>query len=320
MKRLNAATLTSELAQLDLASCLMSKRGQLIFEFDKTGHKAAEIARINSCTKSVLSALLCIAMDQGHLPDLSTPMSAFFPVARGSDLHSITLLHLLTMTSGMNWTEFGGQNSFPRMTKSPHWVNFVLEQPLSDPPGARMVYNSGGSQLLAAILASAAGMSVASFAERYLFGPMGIEEYTWERDPQGIHTGGFGLSLRPIDMLKFGQLYEQKGRWANQQLITQELVTRSTQPAIIAEAPRRGYYGWHWWADAYPDPGEGNEATQSFTYFNAYGFGGQAIYVIPSLEIVVVLTCEPRKKNQIPLQVFRRFIAPKLAEGTMSFE
>ena len=98
-----------------------------------------------------------------------TPVSAFFPELAGdADKAKITLLHLLTMSAGFSWTEFGGQNSFPRMTKSPHWVNFVLDQPLSDTPGSRMVYNSGGSQLLAAILARIAGMSVAAYAERYL--------------------------------------------------------------------------------------------------------------------------------------------------------
>ena len=88
-----------------------------------------------------------------------------------------------------------------------------------------------------------------------------------------------------------------------------QLVARATQPAILAEAPRRGSYGWHWWVDRYPDPGKRDPDMQAFSYFNAYGYGGQAIYVIPSLEAVVVLTCERRKKSQIPLQVFRRFIA-----------
>lgn len=149
----------------------------------------------------------------------------------------ITLRHLLTMSAGFNWTEFGGFNSFPRMTRSPDWVRFVLEQPMSDRPGDRMEYNSGASQLLTAILVQAAGLAAARFAELHLFGPLGIEEYEWEQDPQGVHTGGFGLWLRPGDMLKFGQLYLQRGVWEGKPLISPELVSQSVKPAIGVEAP-----------------------------------------------------------------------------------
>ncbi|CAN7579173.1 serine hydrolase [Paenibacillus sp. LjRoot153] len=314
---MNFSNLIEELEPANLVSCLISQRGQIIFEQYREPHLADTVAKINSCTKSILSALCCIAMDKGLLPAPETPASVFFPeLANDISSHKreITLLHLLTMTSGFDWTEFGGQNSFPRMTRTTDWVNFVLDQPLSDLPGTKMSYNSGGSQLLSAILVQATGMSVARFAELSIFEPLGIESYTWEQDPQGIHTGGFGLSLRPIDMLKFGQLYLQQGRWGNSQLISQELVMRSTQPAIRAEAPRRGSYGWHWWTDIYPDSTDNDSSIPSLNYFNAYGFGGQCIYILPRIETVVVLTNDQRKKSKIPLHVFRKSVAPYLVE------
>lgn len=314
---MNFSNLREELAPAHLVSCLISQGGQLIFEQYREPQLAETVAKINSCTKSVLSALCCIAMDQGLLPAPETPASVYFPqLANDKTSHKsdITLLHLLTMTSGMNWTEFGGQNSFPTMTRTQNWVDFVLEQPLSAAPGTTMSYNSGGSQLLAAILVQATGMSVARFAELTLFQPLGIESYHWEQDPQGIHTGGFGLSLRPMDMLKFGQLYLQQGKWGHTQLISQELVARSTQPAIQAESPRRGSYGWHWWTDTYPDRTSNDDDIPHLHYFNAYGFGGQCIYILPSIDVVVVLTNDQRKKSKIPLQVFRQTVAPYLME------
>jgi CubicO group peptidase (beta-lactamase class C family) len=312
---LHISSISRAINPLNLTSCLISQQGQLILEHYREPHLADTIAKINSCTKSILSALCCIAMDQGLMPDPLTPASIFFPELASeqhSDKCQITLLHLLTMTAGFNWTEFGGQNSFPRMTRTPDWIQFVLEQSLSHTPGTTMTYNSGGSQLLAAILREVSGMSVARFAERYLFGPLGIEAYTWEYDPQGIHTGGFGLSLRPIDMLKFGQLYLQQGKWDNQQIISKELTARSTEPAIRAEAPRRGSYAWHWWTDAYLDVKDEHSSDKVMNYYNAYGFGGQGIYIIPSLDTVVVLTNDQRKKSKIPLQVFRQSVAPYL--------
>ena len=320
------SSLYSDMASSGLRSCLISRQGELVFEYYRDQQTPAEAAKINSCTKSILSALICIAMDQGLLPQPETPASVFFPqLALDLDprKQDMTLQHLLTMSAGFNWTEFGGQNSFPRMTRSPNWVEFVLEQALSDAPGARMEYNSGVSQLLSALLVQATGMTTARFAELHLFEPLGIETYKWESDPQGIHTGGFGLWLRPADMLKFGQLYLQQGEWERKSLISSELVSRSVQPAIVGEAPRRGSYGWHWWVDSYaaksadletltPDATSAASSTD-LDYYYARGYAGQFIYVIPRLETVVVLTNDQQKKGQPPVDVFREFVAPLLA-------
>ncbi|WP_027094713.1 serine hydrolase domain-containing protein [Cohnella thermotolerans] len=309
------ASLAAAIAPLNLRSCLISRQGQLVFEHYRDSQTAAELAKINSCTKSVLSALLCIAMDRGLLPQPETRASVFFPqlaASPDSRKRDITLLHLLTMTAGFEWTEFGGRNSFPRMTRSPHWIDFVLEQPMADAPGTRMEYNSGVSQMLSAILAQATGMTTARFAERYLFGPLGIENYRWEVDPQGVHTGGFGLWLRPWDLLKFGELYLQSGKWENDQLISSELIARSVRPAVSSEPPRRGLYGWHWWVDSF-SAAEGTSAP-ILEYFFARGFGGQFVYVVPRLDTVVVLTDDKHGNNRQKADVFRRWIAPLLAQ------
>ncbi|WP_306795290.1 serine hydrolase [Cohnella sp. GbtcB17] len=254
MNRLRAA-----IVPYSLRSCLVSRQGRLIFEQYRDPDMAQTPAKINSCTKSVLSMLLCIAIDRGVLPaPAGAPVSLFFPqLALDPDTRKreMTLLHLLTMTSGIRWQEFGGLNSFPRMTHTPDWVGHVLEQPLSEAPGHKMTYNSGVSQLLSAILSRAADMTVAAFAERALFGPLGIDDYAWETDPQGIHTGGFGLRLRPADMLKLGQLQLQRGRWEGHRLYSAELADAAVQPVVQASPPYDGAYAWHWWCGTYT-PGD----------------------------------------------------------------
>ncbi|UQZ32273.1 serine hydrolase [Paenibacillus sp. PK3_47] len=312
---MNLTSLTASLAPLHLRSCLISRQGRLVYEHYRNEHTPDELAKINSCTKSVLSSLICIAMDQGVLPGPDTCITEFFPQLRNDPdprKSEITLHHLLTLTAGFNWTEFGGQKSFPRMTRTENWIQFVLEQPLSEPPGTRMEYNSGASQLLSAILVQASGIRTARFAEQYLFGPLGIQEYEWEADPRGIHTGGFGLKLRPADLMKLGQLYLQQGEWNGHQLISRELVKASTETAIQVEAPRRGGYAWHWWTDTFQESGDKSPAPV-LEYFNARGYGGQFVYVLPALETVVVLTQDKFGKSKPSTDVFREHIAPVLA-------
>ncbi|PYE51220.1 serine hydrolase [Paenibacillus barcinonensis] len=321
-------TLEKSIPQLDLRSCLIRVRGEMLYKHYRNIQAETEIAKINSCTKSLISALICIAMDRGLLPEASTPISAFFPqLTSDSDPRkpAITLEQLLTMTAGFNWDEFGGQNSFPRMTRTDHWVAFAIEQRLRHEPGTHMEYNSGVSQILSSILMQHAGMSVAAFAERYLFGHLGIHDYEWEQDPQGVHTGGFGMKLLPADLLKFGQLFLQQGMWEGKRLISSELVQRSTQAFITVPPPNHGSYGWHWWVDQY-EPANANEniagslvlentsAEQQtpLHYYYARGFGGQYVYVVPELELVTVLTNDKRKKEKPPLDVFPRLIVPEL--------
>ncbi len=289
----------------ELSSCLIHRRDALIYRYEQIAGASSRLAPINSCTKSVLSALICIAMDQGKLPGPDTPAARFFPQLRDDPderKQAMTLEHLLTLTAGFRWTEFGGANSFPAMTRSANWTAYTLEQPLADTPGTKMVYNSGVSQLLAAVLAQAVDETIAAYAERHLLHPLGIERYAWKRDPQGIHTGGFGMELAAADMLKFGLLFLHEGRTQGRQLISEALVNRATSPAISVSPPERGSYGWHWWCDE----------IAGLRYYYARGFGGQFIVIAPALDAVIVLTRQPRKRGPSPLDLFREHIAPML--------
>lgn len=311
---MDTLALSQKIEPFDLSSCIIHYRGELVYQYEKTQQVASQLMPVNSCTKSVLSSLICVAMDQKLLPSPDTLISQFFPQVRNDSderKQKITLEHLLTLTAGFQWNEFGGINSFPTMTHCSDWIQYVLQQPMSDEPGTKMVYNSGVSQLLAAILVQAIDSTIAQFAELNLFESLTIEQYDWKRDPQGIHTGGFGLQLSANDMLKFGLLYLHKGVWNNQQLISQALVERSTKPIIAVTPPERGFYGWHWWADSVPMNSR-EQVGSELHYYYARGFGGQFIIIVPTLYTVVVLTRKQRKKGLSPHDLFRQHIAPLL--------
>jgi CubicO group peptidase (beta-lactamase class C family) len=302
----------------DITSCLIHYRGELLYHYEQFEHASARLMPINSCTKSVLSALVCIALDKGLLPSPDALVCDFFPMLRDDAderKQTMTVRHLLTMTAGFQWNEFGGSNSFPKMTRSPNWIQFVLEQPLSHAPGTKMVYNSGVSQLLAGMLAQAAETTVAQFAEEQLFGPLSIEPYEWKTDPQGIHTGGFGLQLAAHDMLKFGLLYLRQGMWNGRKIIPPSWVRLSVEPAIAVSPPEHGFYGWHWWMDAapvtYPSPPDQSDRLE---YYYARGFGGQFIFVVPACETVIVFTRKRQQKGLSPHDLFRQHLAPLLPD------
>jgi len=311
---MDTTTLYSNMTAFDLSSCIIHHGGETIFHYEKFADASSMLVPVNSCTKSVMSSLYCIAMGQGILPEKDVFITEFFPQLKlDSDdrKQRITLEHLLTLTAGFKWNEFGGLNSFPAMTRTSHWMDYVLNQPMSDEPGTKMNYNSGVSQMLATIFVQATGFSLAQFAERHLFEPLGILHYEWKVDPQGVHTGGYGLELSAYDMLSFGLLYLHQGLWNKQQLIIPAILEHSIQPYIAATPPERGYYAWHWWSDSVEIPSNDSKPTL-LQFFYARGFGGQFIIVVPTLDAVIVLTRKQRKKGVSPLELFRQILAPML--------
>lgn len=304
-------TVIQKIESFELNTCIVYQYGNIRYVYEKAPGALQQLLPINSCTKSILSALICLAMDQHGFPKPEERASTFFPELLSDPRDKrrrkplITIEHLLTLSAGFQWTEFGGSQSFPNMSRSTHWIHYVLQQPLSDAPGMKWTYNSGVSQMLAEILKMSIGKSISSFAEQALFKPLGIQQYEWEQDPQGTHTGGFGIKLSAEDLLSFGQLYLQRGLWNGKQLISSALIDRSVTPAIAATSPDRGFYGWHWWIDTVNVP-------RLMNYYYARGFGGQFVFIIPDYEAVVITTRERNKRGFFPHDLFRQYIAPRL--------
>ncbi len=241
---------------------------------------------LQSVTKSYISALIGIAMKEGYIESLDKKMVDFFPGRTIQNLDSrketITLEDMLMMTDGLEWPEWGipyddERNIARQMAYEEDPVQFVLDRPMANEPGAVLNYNSGISHLLSAIISQTTGEGTLNFAKEYLFEPIGITSVIlWMSDSQGLRFGGWGLSLAPRDMAKLGLLYLQNGAWDGNQIIPTDYITASVESYYYWE-PEAGY-GYHWWT-----------APELGCYF-ALGVGGQFVGVFPELDMVVVVT------------------------------
>jgi CubicO group peptidase (beta-lactamase class C family) len=264
----------------EVHSVLIVRNGYMVMEAYFYPYHKSRVHRLTSCTKSFLSALVGIAVDEGHL-NLDDRALDFFPgrtIANDSPLKwEITVEDLLGMRSGLDWPESSASysssaNILWQMLSSRDWVQFVLDRPVAVTPGTTFNYSTGDSQLLGAILEQATGMTMRQFARSRLFGPLGVPlpHWRWDSSPTGVAFGGGGLHLTPRAMAKFGYLYLEGGAWDGQQIVPTEWVEASVAPA---------YYGYHWWR-----LNNGGYA--------ALGYGGQRIAVVPELELVAVITGE----------------------------
>ncbi len=177
---------------------------------------------MQSVTKSVTSALIGVAIGRGEIAGVDVPVTDFLGDYEIANLdewkQSMTLRDLLTMRAGIAWDEdtvpyTDPANSCAGMENSDDWIQFVIDQPMSDQPGERFVYNSGASQLLSLIIKKATGRHVDEYAREHLFGPLGITGFAWKTTPTGHPDTEGGLYLIPRDLAKIGYLYLMDGVW-----------------------------------------------------------------------------------------------------------
>ena len=264
-----------------MRSILVSVDGELLVEQYFHGAAPHRAANLKSASKSIISVLVGIALDQGHLDGVDTTIDRFFPEYLDDPAKArITVEDLLTMRSGLETTS---NRNYGRWVQSGNWVRHVLSRPLVSEPGSRMIYSTGNTHVLSALITRASGMDTHSFARRYLGDPMGISVPRWTTDPQGIYFGGNEMSMTPRDMLAIGEMYLNCGRVGTRQIVSEEWVHTSIMPhATRTRRPDRAYgYGW-WVRDLY-----------GYDAFYAWGYGGQFIYVVPGLRLVTVMTSSP---------------------------
>ncbi len=263
-----------------LHSMLASVRGEMVFEYRSRGVSADQPVNIKSAGKSIISALVGIAIDRGLIAGVTQPIVAYFPeLKRDGDARKqrITVEDLLTMRSGLESTS--GSN-YGRWVNSRNWVSHVLTRPLVADPGTSMEYSTGTSHLLSAILTKVTKTSTWQFAES-AFGPtLKTPLPRWTRDPQGVYLGGNEMLMTPRQMLAFGEMYLREGRAAGRQIVSAEWVRASCVPRTISRFDPDREYGYGWWID------EVGGHTACF----AWGFGGQYIMVFRDLDLVVAAT------------------------------
>jgi CubicO group peptidase (beta-lactamase class C family) len=263
-----------------MRSLLVSWRGELILERYFHSARATSLADIKSASKSVMSALVGIAIERRLLPGVDASIAAYFPDLSSSaaDVRKkqITIADLLTMRSGLASTS---RQNYGAWVQSPNWVRYVLSRPLLSPPGEQMDYSTGNTHLLSAILTKASGYDTWSFAQEALAQPLGFSLARWPQDPQGIYFGGNEMLMTPREMVRFGELYLHRGRIDGRQIVTAAWV--ATSFVERTQSPVSGHrYGYGWWMEDM----DGHQA------YYAWGFGGQYIFIVPDLELVVVTT------------------------------
>lgn len=308
-----------------LHSLLVSQRGQLIFERYYNRRTATQPANIKSASKSVIGVLTGIAIERGIIKDVRTPIVTFFPeLARDADpgKQKITVEDLLTMRSGLEGTS---NRNYGAWVTSRNWVQHALARPSFAAPGAVMEYSTGNTHLLSAILTKASGKSTWQFANDVLGAPLGFSFPQWPRDPQGVYFGGNDMLMTPRQMVKFGELFLNKGRVNGVQVVPERWVARSCegrrrefrpgertgdrQGGQFNDPLRDRRYGYLWWV---------HDIGGHDTCF-AWGYGGQYIFVVPDMDLVIVTTASPdvseerRGHRQQVFDILLRYIVQPLS-------
>ncbi|USB31675.1 serine hydrolase [Paenibacillus sp. YPG26] len=272
------------------------KDGYLAYERYFNGHGPEDTHHVASVTKSLISALVGIAIDKGYIPHEDKKVLDYFPEYITENLDSqkqeITLRHLLTMTAPYSFEDW--KEPLDKLCMQPDWVKYTLDILGENGKIGAFKYSTAGTHLLSAIISRSTGRSAREFAGEHLFSPIGmraIPDYEmqsfgfddlfgrnvkgWVHDPSGISTGGWGLTLTPRDMARFGLLYLNRGRWLDRQIISESWVEKSV-------ARNANTYGYLWWL---------REEDGIYAY-SAAGDGGNLICCIPSLSLVVAIASE----------------------------
>jgi CubicO group peptidase (beta-lactamase class C family) len=278
----------------DVHSVLVYRRGKLVLEEYFYGYGQAQPHQLRSLTKSVVSALAGIAIDRGLLAGEQELVTRRLPYQQYANPDPrkarLTLRDLLTMQSGLacdDWDSNSPGNE-SRMYGSEDWVKFILDLPMVEQPGTTGHYCSGNSFTTGRIVERATGKPLPVFAQQELFNPLGIRaaDLKWDYRLTSANAASFAqIHLRPRDMLKLGVLYQQQGNWHGRQVISREWIAKSLAPSSTVGDQRYGYLWWHQWLRAATPAGG-----QRVDMVVATGNGGQKIYLIPSLDMVVVLT------------------------------
>jgi CubicO group peptidase (beta-lactamase class C family) len=301
-----------------ISAFLVVRGGHLVFERYFHGYGPEDAHLVASVTKSFVSALIGISIEQGYITGVEQPVLEFFPEfvpgPRDHLKQNMTVENLLTMTAGFQWRT-GARNRehyIDRLRRSPNWVEFILDLPVQERHFGRFQYNSAASHLLSAIISRSSGSCAQEFAEDNLFAPIGIAQPTtntphtfsqkdifrnksggWPQDPQGNSIGGWGLVLKPRDMARFGYLYLNNGQWDGRQVIPRAWIKDSVTPYTPD-------YGYQWWL---------RDVSETFV-FSAAGQGGQHIFCIPDKDLVVAVASTPGSRWRDRWFLLEQFVLP----------
>ena len=268
-----------------LHGLIVAQNGNVLFAKAFRGPPLDQNVNVKSVSKTIVAALTGAALDRGLLGSVDQRFGDLAPdlVPAGADprVHDITIADLLTMQAGLERTS--GRN-YGRWIASNDWVRFALARPFVAEPGRRMLYSTGSYHVLGAILARQAGVSLLELARSWLGTPLDIDIPPWTRDPQGFYLGGNNMALSPLALLRFGEMACQGGRWQERQVLSAAWLEAAWTPRTWS--PFSGHqYGYGWFL----------ARADSHDLSYARGYGGQMLYVAPSIGLTVVITSDPTR-------------------------
>jgi CubicO group peptidase (beta-lactamase class C family) len=289
-------------------SVLIIKDKKLVFEEYFYEYNRDSLQEQRSASKSLVSALTGIAIQQGFIKSVNEPIFQYFPdyvPANNSDLkQKITIADLLSNQSGVSYDEAYDKavGTESAMNYSDDWIKYTFDLPIIDTPGKVGRYNSGNPITAGRIIEIASGMPISDFAVKYLYGPMGITNFKWHFKPDKTESEDFcQIHLRPRDMAKFGLLYFNNGVWNNQQLIPASWIAESTSKKSTVQGVDYGYLWWLKYLDA--------DSTRYYS-FAAQGNGGQKIYVFKEQGLVIVITGGNFNSQSPSDELIKKYILP----------
>lgn len=266
-----------------LRTLIVARDGETLLERHFRGPGLDRPANIKSASKSVIATLAGIAIARGVLAGLDQEIGPILgrSIPREADprVREITIRQLLGMRAGLERTS--GQN-YGRWVSSRDWLRFALTRPMEDEPGGRMIYSTGTSHILGAVLARASGANLHALARDWLGAPLGIAIPDWPRAPEGLHFGGNEMVMTPRDLLVFAECWRNAGRHDGRQVVPSDFRREAWTPQARS-AWSGQLYGLGWWI---------GEAQGQAVHF-AWGYGGQMAYIVPGLALSVVMTSDP---------------------------
>ncbi len=285
-------------------SLMLRRHGKIVAEGWWAPYHPDTPHMLYSLSKSFTSTAIGMAQEEGLL-SIDDPVISFFPEqapAEPSDnLKAMRIRDLLKMNSGHQWGTSGG------MMGGQSWAEGFLAREVQFKPGTHFVYNSGATYMLSAIVQKVAGKTLLDYLTPRLFEPLGIEDPTWETDPDGINTGGWGLSIKTEDISKLGQLYLQKGRWNGKQLVpeswVEEATTLQTSNGSNPESDWEQGYGYQFWRCRHD-------------FYRGDGAFGQFCIVMPEYDAVLAITSGSNDMQGI-MNLAWKYLLPAMKENPL---
>jgi CubicO group peptidase (beta-lactamase class C family) len=265
-------------------SLLLARHGYVVLDAYFDPYDGSMVHDLASVTKSVMTTLIGIAADQGHL-SLDDPVLSFFPdrvvANRDERKERLTVAHLASMTAGFDCGATWDEEVLLAMRASPDPTQFALDRRMVSEPGQRFFYCGISMHLLSAILQQVSGQTALEFARANLFAPLGIQDAYWPADRLGVTHGWGDLALRPTDAAKLGLLFARNGQWEGRQIVSSDWVAAATAVHAATGASHGEDYGYGWWVSR-PDA--------EISLFRADGRNGQYVVVVPEWDLIVTTT------------------------------